>query len=149
MNKETIADGRIWCPNCRTRFHYIVEVEENNHSPQNEALENGGSINQGSSLAFELQAHRSSVPAGNHKSKEAPKITNKYGRNTEIYNRVDETARSRENIAVETDASGSSEDTHSTKQSQGMCEFPNSPMVITKLEDTTNSTKQELNKEID
>jgi uncharacterized Zn finger protein (UPF0148 family) len=36
MTDKTIADGIIWCPNCRTRFHYIVEVEENTQSQQNQ-----------------------------------------------------------------------------------------------------------------
>jgi hypothetical protein len=72
----------------------------------------------------------------------------KYIKDLEENNQSQETKSGVNSERITLSRTDSSPDTNSTKQSQGMCEFPNSPMIITKSEDTNNSKKQQTKSEI-
>jgi hypothetical protein len=100
------------CLDAEAFIFVLEEFKQKLYSQWNKVIENGGSTTQGSSNTFEPKAYRLCNPVRNDKSKEAPEITNKYGRNTERSEvDADETGRSRKNIPAETITSGSSADT--------------------------------------
>jgi len=89
----------------------VKQTEFEHYNQQDKKLENGDTLSQSESIAFEPKTCRLCDSARNDKSKEAPKIIHKYGyHNNGDDSVVDEPERSCKHMAGETNKSESPAD---------------------------------------